>query len=141
MLLEYRSNGVMDISDFELFALYGVYVGILWLTFRSEPETPFLSILHHSNTPAIFDGSLPPEPNSSAMALKIKILDYQRPNSDRLRSCSGLALLPARARRSVWKTPVGKLGALPQPVGSLASRTSESNDRVERQGCPIGMLR
>jgi len=30
------------------------------------------------------------------------IFDCQLPNSDRLRSCSGLALLPARARRSVW---------------------------------------
>ena len=104
MLLEYWSDGVMDISDFELIVLYGVYVGILWLTFRTENETPFLSILHHSNTPAILDGSLPAEPNSSAAALNTKIINYQSPDSDRLCSCSGLALLPAMVRRSVWTT-------------------------------------
>ena len=63
----------MDTSDFELIVLYGVYVGILWLTFRSEPETPFLSILHHSTTPTLLEGSLPEEPNSSAVALKTKV--------------------------------------------------------------------
>ena len=104
MLLEYWSDGVMDISDFEFIVLYGVYVGILWLTFRSEPETPVLSILHHSNTPTILAGSLPAEPNSLAVALNIKMLDFRLPISDRLRSYSGLALLPARARRSVWTT-------------------------------------
>ena len=135
MLLEYWSDGVMDISDFKLIVLYGVYVGILWLTFRSEPETPFLSILPHSNTPAILDGSLPVEPNSSAAALNTNIINYQKPNSDRLRSCSGLALLPARARRSVWTTPVGKLGASPQPVASLPSGASESKDKVVRLEC------
>ena len=114
MLLMYWSDGEMDISDFELIVLYGVYVGILWLTFRSETETPFLSILHHSNTPAILDGSLPAEPNSSAAALDTKIINYQSPNSDRLRSCSGLALLPARARRSVWTIQGSKIGASPQ---------------------------
>ena len=40
------------------------------------------------------------------------ILDYQMPNSDRLRSRSGLALLPARARRSVWTTKVRNVGIL-----------------------------
>jgi len=99
----------MDISDFELIVLYGVYGGILWLTFRSEPETPFLSILHHSNTPACLEGSLPAEPNGSAVALKTKMLDYQMPNSDRLCSRSGLALLPARARRSVWTTQASRV--------------------------------
>jgi hypothetical protein len=104
----------MDISDFELFALYGVCVGILWLTFRSDPETPFLSILHHSNTPAILDGSLPAEPNSSAAALNTKIINYQSPNSGHLRSFSGLALLPVRARRSVWTRQAMILGTSPQ---------------------------
>jgi len=94
----------MSISEFELISLYCVYVGILWLTFRLGTRTPFVSIFHHSNTPTLIEESIPEKANISTMALMTKISDSEMPISDRLRSCSGLALLPARARRSVWTT-------------------------------------
>ncbi len=40
------------------------------------------------------------------------ILDNQMPNSDRLCPRSGLALLPARAKRSVWTIEVRNVGIL-----------------------------
>jgi len=42
----------------------------------------------------------------------VDFLEYQMPNSDRLRPCSGLALLPARAKRSVWTIEVRNVGIL-----------------------------
>jgi hypothetical protein len=63
-----------------------------------------------------------------------------RPPSLLLRPCP-----PAGKGEAVGLEDIGwqeyQLGALPQPVGSLASRASESNDRVKRHVCPIGMLR
>jgi hypothetical protein len=93
----------MNISDFGLILLNGAYIGILWLLFISCIETPFSPLLHHSSTPILLEVFFQARPDSSKVALQRNIINFDRPNPDRLRSFSGPALLPGRARRSVWK--------------------------------------
>jgi hypothetical protein len=80
----------MDISNFELIFLYGLYVGFLWLTLSALSEKSSLTILHHSNTPTLLGEFLPAKPNSYAVAQRTKIFDDDVPNPGRLRSSSGL---------------------------------------------------
>jgi len=71
----------MDISNFELMFLNGVYVSIVLLTLGTCPKSLFLSILHHSNTPILLEGSLPAKTNSAIAALNkiVLILACQAP--------------------------------------------------------------
>ena len=79
----------MNISDFGPTLLNGAYIGILWLFLSSCIETPFSSLLHHSNTPTLHELKFPAEPTNSAVARRTKIFDNDVPKSDRLRSSSG----------------------------------------------------
>jgi hypothetical protein len=93
----------MDIPNFELIIFHAVYVGILWLTLSSLSQKQLSSILHYSNTPILLDELLPEEPNSSTGTQRTIIFEYKPPNSGRPRSFFRPALLPGRARRSVWE--------------------------------------
>ncbi len=68
----------MNISDFGLIILNSVYVGILWLIVSSCPETPFSSILHHSNTPTLLDGLLRTAPISLVVAPRTNFFVMKR---------------------------------------------------------------
>ncbi len=93
----------MEISNFELISLHWVYVGTLLLTLGFLFKGLFLSLRHRSNTPAPLGEFLPATPISKAVAMRTRNFDSDVPKSDRLRSFLRPALLPGRARRSVWK--------------------------------------
>jgi hypothetical protein len=93
----------MEISNFDFILLFGSYLGILLLILGSASEMPFLSKRHHSNTPILLEVSFQARPDSSEVVRQKNMFNRDMPNPDRLRSSSGPALLPGRARRSVWK--------------------------------------